>query len=393
MPGEYEAWSIVRPLARSRPARYIAQAVVLAATVGGSVWYSQANKTITLSVDGRTTEIHTFASDVKDVLDGENISVDDRDLVAPSADSEIGEGDTVVVRYARPLNLTVDGQERTYWTTELSVDKALLALGVHADGAALSASRSTRIDRSGLTMSLSTPKRVTLIADGEKEKVTSTAATVSDLLTDEKVKVHALDRLSQVPSTQLRDGLTVRLTRVTRQKVTKTQAVQHRTRHTSTSSLYQGESKVVTSGRNGVKKTTWEITKVDGSITRRRLLKTRIARKAVTEVVQVGTKQRPTSSSSSGSSGSSSGSSGGSVGGGVDSLNWSALAQCESGGNPSAVNPAGYYGLYQFSVSTWQSVGGSGNPAGASSSEQTYRAKLLYQRTGASSWPVCGSRL
>lgn len=390
MPGEYEAWSIVRPLANSRPARYIAQAVVLAATVGGSVWYSQANKTITLSVDGQTTEVHTFASDVHDVLADQNISVGDRDLVAPATGSEIGEGDTVVVRYARPLNLTVDGVERTYWTTELSVDNALLALGVHAEGAALSASRSTRIDRAGLTMSLTTPKQITLVADGEKDKLTTTAATVSDLLTDQSMRVHALDRLSQNPSTQLRDGLTVRLTRVTRQKVTKTQAVQHGVRHTATSSLYKGQTKVVTSGRNGVKKTVWAITRTDGKITKRKLLDTKVTRAAVTEVIQVGTKERPSSSSSSSGS---SGSSGGSVGGGVDSLNWSALAACESGGDPTAVNSAGYYGLYQFSLSTWQSVGGSGNPVNASSSEQTYRAKLLYQSAGAGSWPVCGSRL
>jgi soluble lytic murein transglycosylase-like protein len=67
-----------------------------------------------------------------------------------------------------------------------------------------------------------------------------------------------------------------------------------------------------------------------------------------------------------------------------------AIAACESGGDPSAVNPAGYYGKYQFDVGTWQSVGGTGNPAQASEAEQDYRAQLLYERAGASPWPVCG---
>ena len=50
----------------------------------------------------------------------------------------------------------------------------------------------------------------------------------------------------------------------------------------------------------------------------------------------------------------------------ADGLNWAALAQCESGGNPQAVNPAGpYYGLYQFIASTWRSVGGTGLPTEA----------------------------
>jgi uncharacterized protein YabE (DUF348 family) len=375
----------VRSLVHSRPARYLAQVVVVAAAVGGSVWYSQANKTITLSVDGRTTEVHSFAGTVADFLDDEHVTVQKRDLVAPSIDTKLGEGDTVVVRYARPLNLTVDGTERTYWTTELTVDKALLALGVRSDGAELSASRSSRLDRAGLTMSLSTPKQVTLIADGDRRKVTSTAANVSELLTDQKIRVGALDRLSQVPSAPLRDGLTVKLARVTQKRVTKTQAVEHKTRHTETAKLYKGESKVVTEGRDGVAKAVWTITRTDGKITRRKLVDTTVTRAPVTAVVQVGTKAKPASSSGGSSSGGGSGSGSG--------LNWAALADCESGGNPQAVNPAGYYGLYQFSLSTWAAQGGSGNPINASASEQTKRAQILYSKTGASSWPVCGAKL
>ena len=67
-----------------------------------------------------------------------------------------------------------------------------------------------------------------------------------------------------------------------------------------------------------------------------------------------------------------------------------AIAACESGGNPGANTGNGFYGKYQFTLSTWQSVGGSGNPASASEAEQNKRAALLYARAGASPWPVCG---
>lgn len=69
---------------------------------------------------------------------------------------------------------------------------------------------------------------------------------------------------------------------------------------------------------------------------------------------------------------------------------WRKVANCESSGNPRAVNPAGYYGLFQFDLQTWRSVGGSGNPAKASAAEQLMRAKKLYSQRGASPWPVCG---
>jgi len=67
------------------------------------------------------------------------------------------------------------------------------------------------------------------------------------------------------------------------------------------------------------------------------------------------------------------------------------IGSCESGGNPTAVSSDGSYrGKYQFDFGTWESVGGSGDPAAASEKEQDYRAALLYAQAGSSPWPVCG---
>ena len=76
---------------------------------------------------------------------------------------------------------------------------------------------------------------------------------------------------------------------------------------------------------------------------------------------------------------------------GVSQATLDAIGACESGGNPTAVNPAGYYGKYQFDLGTWASVGGSGNPAEAPEAAQDYRAALLYSRAGSSPWPICGA--
>ena len=67
-----------------------------------------------------------------------------------------------------------------------------------------------------------------------------------------------------------------------------------------------------------------------------------------------------------------------------------AIAACESGGNPSTDTGNGFYGKYQFTQETWQSVGGTGNPAAASEAEQDRRAAKLYAESGTSPWPVCG---
>ena len=77
--------------------------------------------------------------------------------------------------------------------------------------------------------------------------------------------------------------------------------------------------------------------------------------------------------------------------GGVSIATLEAIASCESGGDPTIVSSDGTYrGKYQFSIPTWESVGGSGDPAAAPEAEQDYRAALLYAQAGSSPWPVCG---
>jgi Transglycosylase-like domain len=67
------------------------------------------------------------------------------------------------------------------------------------------------------------------------------------------------------------------------------------------------------------------------------------------------------------------------------------IAACESRHNPRAVGGGGVFrGMYQFTFGTWRVVGGSGDPAAAPRTEQTWRAWLLLSRHGSGHWPVCG---
>jgi Transglycosylase-like domain/Putative peptidoglycan binding domain len=66
------------------------------------------------------------------------------------------------------------------------------------------------------------------------------------------------------------------------------------------------------------------------------------------------------------------------------------IAQCESGGDPRAVSPGGRYrGKYQFSLATWQALGGRGDPAAASERAQDRMAARLLRLRGTSPWPNC----
>ena len=389
MPGHRKVWSVVLNVLIGKPGkdrvlRIGAQAAVLTTVVAGTVLYANQDTEVNLTVDGKTALVSADADTVGELLAARGIDLGSRDVVAPSTAAAIEDGDDVVVRFARELDVTVDGTAQTYWTTELTVDAALKALGIRADGARLSASRSLPLGRQGLALTVTTPKQVTIAADGKTRRVTTTAPTVGDLLTEQSITVRPADKLSVLTSAPTVKGLVVALTRIDIKTVTRTEKVAFTTKKVSDATLFKGDTKVVTPGKAGTRKVTYAITLADGKVVGKKAVKTVAGAKAVTQVVKVGTKARPKAATGGG---------GGSVGGGVDSLNWAALAKCESGGNPRAVNPAGYYGLYQFSLSTWRAMGGSGNPIDNSAAEQTYRAKILYKRAGAGQWPHCGPRL
>lgn len=74
------------------------------------------------------------------------------------------------------------------------------------------------------------------------------------------------------------------------------------------------------------------------------------------------------------------------------SVNWDAIAQCESGGNWGISTGNGFSGGLQFTSSTWHANGGSGSAAGASREEQIRVAENVLHSQGIGAWPVCGRR-
>jgi resuscitation-promoting factor RpfE len=76
----------------------------------------------------------------------------------------------------------------------------------------------------------------------------------------------------------------------------------------------------------------------------------------------------------------------------ADSVDWDAVAACESGGNWAINTGNGYYGGLQFTMGTWRSNGGSGSPHNASREEQIRVAENVLKSQGIGAWPSCGRR-
>jgi nucleoid-associated protein YgaU len=78
----------------------------------------------------------------------------------------------------------------------------------------------------------------------------------------------------------------------------------------------------------------------------------------------------------------------------ADSVNWTAIANCESSGNWAADTGNGFYGGLQFTQSTWDAYGGDQYAASAnlaSESQQIAVAEQVLAGQGIGAWPVCGA--
>jgi len=371
--------TLLSRITTSRPLM-LALAGVVVLAVAGSTWgYSALSKTVTLSLDGKSEQVSAFGGTVGDVLKSEGIEVSDRDVVAPSLDEKIDDGTKITVKFARPLELDVDGTTQTYWVTATTVSRALAEIGRGYHGADLSVSRGGSIDREGMTLKVVTPKTLHVKLGAHKMVTrTVTALTAEDALDELGVTLGKHDQVKPGPAHELQDGDTLVFTNV--RVVTKHvphEAVAYPTVEQQDASMYEGQTSVSRAGQSGLRDVTYRIVYRNGQVAVRKVLHQQLLRQPVPEIVKVGTKAKPAPTNFA---------SGGTV--------WDALARCESGGNWATNTGNGYYGGLQFSLGTWQSYGGSGLPSNASRETQIAIATKIRDASGGyGAWPACAASL
>lgn len=357
----------------ARVLRLLAAGVTALVLLGGGTAWLTSNRTVTVLVDGVPRTLHTHAADVAGVLAHAGVTVGPRDVVVPRPHLPVSDGGQVVVDRGRLVTAVVDGRVRTFWTTARSVEAALTDLGMREGRLVLSASRSTRLPLAGMRFEVRTEKKVVLVVHGRRDAVTTYAATVGELLTERGVVLDPGDEAVPSAGAVLGNSPRVEVAYVERRTRTVAVAVPAPVRVRKDAALMLDQVSVETPGRAGRQVRTVEDTYADGELRSSRVLSSRVAAEPRTEVRVQGARAYPPDDTG---------------------RNWAALARCESNNNPRVVSANGsYHGLYQFSVPTWQSVGGTGLPSEATPREQTYRAIQLYKRSGVGQWPVCGKNL
>ncbi len=358
------------------------QLVVLVALVLGLVAFVGNNKTITLNVDGKVSSVQSFGGTVGEVVKGAKVELQPSDRVSPSLDAHVQDGAVINVNLAKAVKVSLDGAERTISTTSPTVEGLVTELGV-ASASQLSVPKDAQLAVSGSFVAISTPKTVSVVADGKATKTTTTAATVAKVLEDAKLSLGASDRVSQPGNAPVVNDMVIKVSRVDVSKTAKTtEPVAFETLTTESADMFKGEKKVTQAGVAGTTSKSFKLVLVDGREASRTLVSETVSTQPVTEKVTVGTKEKPKPAANTGADAPAM----------MNQGMWDKIAQCESGGNWSINSGNGYYGGLQFDVGTWLSSGGGAyapNAAAASKAQQIAVANRVYAQRGLQPWG-CG---
>lgn len=325
------------------------------------------------------TSIITHKSTVADALKQAKIKTGPYDNVDPSLDTKLTSGAYQVNIYRAQPVMVIDGTTKksvmTAYETpnEIAKDAGLPLL----DEDKTTLTRSSDIlssDGAGLTLTIDRATRFTLVLYGKVVEAGTQATTVGGIVKEKGIKLGKDDTISLTNNTPVSAGMRLEIWRNGKQTVTQEEPIAFPVQQIQDPSQPVGYKQIKTPGVLGKKVVTYEIEMRNGQ---------EVARKEIQSVQTAAPQQQV---EVVGSKPSFSGDFGAAL---------AKLRSCEGG--YTSVNPAGYYGAYQFTQSAWNANAPAGfagmNPTQAPPAAQDQAARNYYVKSGWRPWPNCGKSL
>lgn len=335
-------------------------------------------RVITIHDRGGQQTIATDAATVGEALKRADVDLTEHDAVEPAADVELtAAAYTVNVYRARPVTI-VDGTTRTkVMSPHQSPRSAVADAGIELYPE--DEVEAERIDDFmaeqdlGVKITVNRATLVTLVLYGTQTQVRTNAATVGALLQEKRIVLGQEDGTSLPADTRLAAGMIVDVWRNGVQTKTEEQPVAFEKEIIQDADKDFSFREIREPGKDGKKMVTFEITLKNGQEVGRKEIQSVVTEQPTKQVEVVGTKREN-----------------------LDADFAAALArlrQCEAGGVYDRNSGNGYYGAYQYNLSTWANFQGYARPDQAPPAVQDAKAAETYQRRGWQPWPACSRKL
>lgn len=356
-------------------------AAILATVTIGGVSALEMRKDVTVDIDGDPVELVTFKNTVSSALAEAGYEVGANDVVTPSLDDSLGDGDTVTIQRNRTVQLVADSGVIDTNTTATTIGEFLAENGLD-DSALRSGNADDKLPLQGARIEVDAPRVVTL-ADGTApiERTSLAGGTIRQALEKAGHPVGERDIVLPSADAPVLPGMFVKVLRVTDAEEKTTAPIDAPRNETDDPDLAEGEENVVDPGKPGEREQTWVVTKVNGQETERHVTSERTLTEPVAATVRVGTKKAASAAAPSVAAG-------GTI--------WDQIVQCEATGDWSINTGNGFSGGLQFTDQTWQAFGGGAYAPQAwqaSREQQIAVAEKVQAAQGWGAWPACTAKL
>lgn len=376
-------------LQKSTPAYGIVIAVCcLLVVIFGGILVSQVNAASTLPAKGeRLITVHdgsqdrgilTRATTLRQAFTEASIEIDTRDKVEPGLDEELVANNYEVNVYrARPV-IIADGALRQKIMTPYQTPKQIAqdaGVILHDEDITTTNANSNMVSEgAGVQLTIKRATQFTLLFYGTKTTSYTQGKTVGEMLDLKNITLGPDDTLSVPTNTPITANMTVELWRNGKQTATEEQDVAFGTERIHDADREVGYRLVKTPGVPGKRTVTFEIEMKNGQEVSRQEIQSVVTKAPSTQVEIVGTKMTNTFNGSF-----------------AEAL--ARLRGCEAGGVYARNSGNGYYGAYQYNISTWANYQGYYLPSDAPPAVQDEKAWLTYQRRGWQPWPGCTRKI
>ncbi|MUV38011.1 uncharacterized protein JNUCC1_01819 [Lentibacillus sp. JNUCC-1] len=265
--------------------------VMMLALFAGYMVYESSKAEVTVHANDETQTVNTHADTVSVLLDDIDIAVGEHDYLSHAPEDKVEDGMTIDYETAKEVTLSIDGEDKTYYTTTETIQEFLKEHNIaynEKDDISLDLDKAVE---DGETITIDKAFQVAINDGGKKKNVWTTGGTIKGLLKEEKIDIGDLDKVKPKLGKKLNEDTTIAITRVEKQSEEVEHNVPFKTETKHDNSLEKGKKKVVSKGNEGKVVKTYEITMENGEEVSRDLVKEDVVQESSNKVIAVGTKE------------------------------------------------------------------------------------------------------
>ncbi len=255
--------------------------------------YASATYSVNVMADGDVIPMKTSLRSADAIIAKTAIEVGKNDKVDTTAfkvGAEAKDGNAIIVYRALPVKVT-EGKKTYSVAAAGTVADAVEKAGIKLEGADTTVPEPDALLKKNMKIRIVRGYKITLIADGVKQKVDYAVGTVADVLKREGITLGENDIVKPALTKTLKKGSVIRVKRISYETREVEKPVKYSTVTKTSSVLAEGKSRVAREGRDGIKIVTYQDKVVDGEIKSSKKVGETLKKKAVDKVVVKGTRQ------------------------------------------------------------------------------------------------------